>query len=568
MNDNHASLHKALYLLIGLAVLVNFSGIFVPLMDPDAGVYAAIAKRMALSNDWGNLVFEGKDWLDKPHMPFWLTAVFFKVFGFRAFAYKLPGLLCALMGVAYIYLFAKKFYSQTTALLAAFMLLTSFHFVVSNNDVRAEPFLVGFIMAAIYHFSQSLNKALSWQLVAACFFTACAVMTKGIYTLIAIGAAVGVHLLVTRQWREILNVRWLVALLLVALFITPELYSLYAQFDAHPEKVVFGQTGVSGIRFFLWDSQFGRFFGTGPIVQSGKSAGDKFFFLHTLIWAFLPWCVLMYAALIKALKALFIAKERSEQKEWFTFGTIVVMLFVFSFSGFQLPFYTNILFPMMAVMSAAFVEEKMLKGGKAWPVTQNAIAVLLVAGCAFIYVVYRPSLGAASNMPGEVSAGELVAALVLALLVWVWRTQEKSAPAAFAPYLRSGMAIMGLLLFLNLAFYPDLLKYQAGNQAAAYLNQKYPGKTVMQVSDTYIPAGRFYLQGEMQYVELDDVPQLSRPCLVYASAADAKKLTEKGVAYRVEKEFDRFHITLLKWKFFNHATRDKALDQTYLLWLD
>ena len=38
---------------------------------------------------------------------------------------------------------------------------------------------------------------------------------------------------------------------LTGIFILPELYCLYAQFDAHPEKMVFGQTGVSGLNFFL-----------------------------------------------------------------------------------------------------------------------------------------------------------------------------------------------------------------------------------------------------------------------------------------------------------------------------
>ena len=36
-------------------------------------------------------------------------------------------------------------------------------------------------------------------------------------------------------------------------------------------------TSVSGIRFFFWDSQFGRFFNTGPI----KGSGDPFFYFHT-----------------------------------------------------------------------------------------------------------------------------------------------------------------------------------------------------------------------------------------------------------------------------------------------
>lgn len=68
--------------------------------------------------------------------------------------------------------------------------------------------------------------------------------------------------------------------IILLIFISPELICLYIQFDSHPEKIVFGNTHVSGIRFFFWDSQFGRFFNTGPI----KGKGDPFFlYAHVIV---------------------------------------------------------------------------------------------------------------------------------------------------------------------------------------------------------------------------------------------------------------------------------------------
>ncbi|HOZ70457.1 MAG TPA: hypothetical protein PK328_13870, partial [Chitinophagaceae bacterium] len=52
-----------LYFFISLAILVNFSGLFVPLLDPDAGIYATITKNMVQSGDYLNLRFQDKDWL-------------------------------------------------------------------------------------------------------------------------------------------------------------------------------------------------------------------------------------------------------------------------------------------------------------------------------------------------------------------------------------------------------------------------------------------------------------------------------------------------------------------------
>ena len=64
--------------LLLLGILLNATGLFSGIMEPDGALYAAIAKHMALSNDWVNLVADGQDWLDKPHFPFWLAALSFK----------------------------------------------------------------------------------------------------------------------------------------------------------------------------------------------------------------------------------------------------------------------------------------------------------------------------------------------------------------------------------------------------------------------------------------------------------------------------------------------------------
>jgi hypothetical protein len=65
------------------------------------------------------------------------------------------------------------------------------------------------------------------------------------------------------------NVKWLLVFILTFIFIIPEIYAVYNQFDLHPEKVVFGKKNVSGMKFLFWDSQFGRFFNNGPIKGKG-----------------------------------------------------------------------------------------------------------------------------------------------------------------------------------------------------------------------------------------------------------------------------------------------------------
>src|SRR5678815_3990239 len=96
-------------------ILLNATGLFNPILEPDGTLYATIAKHMALSNDWVNLIGDNHDWLDKPHFPFWITAFSYKIFGINSFAYKFPAFLFWLAGLRFTFLLAKELYNATVA---------------------------------------------------------------------------------------------------------------------------------------------------------------------------------------------------------------------------------------------------------------------------------------------------------------------------------------------------------------------------------------------------------------------------------------------------------------------
>ncbi|MBI3139587.1 MAG: glycosyltransferase family 39 protein [Sphingobacteriales bacterium] len=543
--------NKWLYLFISLAAGMNFSGLFVPLLDPDAGIYASISKQMVQSGDYLNLHFQGKDWLDKPHFPFWLTAFFFKIFGISTWSYKLPGILLALTGAGYTYLFARQQYNKTTGLWASFILLCSLHFLASNNDVRAEPFLTGLIIAAVYHFSNSFNKLISWHLLAACVFTAAALMTKGPFSLVPIGGALAGELILKRNWKQLFHPRWLIAFVLLTLFISPELYSLWYQFDSHPEKIIFDKTNVSGIRFFLWDSQFGRFFNTGPI----KGKGDPFFFLHTLLWAFLPWALLMYAALYLKIKSAF-SKTGRAHSEWYSISGSLPTILMFSLSGFQLPYYTNIIFPFLAILTAAFVMELKEKGVKRTALVQGLITGIVLAGLLALYILYRPAINA-------VFAFVVLCGLLLLLLLFPWIIKTGLLQQTL---LRSGLATLIIAQFLNGLFYPDALQYQSGSQMAYYLNRNLPGLPAAS-GDLYIPCGQFYLDRPVRILPIDTIckKEFVRPSVVFISEKELILLQQTGSPYELVKAFPEYHITTPTLKFINHKTREKTLKKQWLV---
>ena len=54
-------------------------------MDNDSAHHATIALRMHLTGDYVNLIDNENDYLDKPHLHFWLCALSYKIFGVTTF---------------------------------------------------------------------------------------------------------------------------------------------------------------------------------------------------------------------------------------------------------------------------------------------------------------------------------------------------------------------------------------------------------------------------------------------------------------------------------------------------
>ncbi|MEO6980904.1 MAG: glycosyltransferase family 39 protein, partial [Mucilaginibacter sp.] len=328
--------NKLFYLLLFvLALAVNFAGINVNFFTDDPGLYAAIAKTLLYKKDFFELYTYNQDWLDKPHFPFWMVLASFKLFGVSVWAYRLPALLFFTLSLVYTWLLARKYYGWQVAFAAVMILMTAMQVLLSNTDTRAEPYLMALIPGAIYHIAKLHERYSFGQLLMAALLTACAVMTKGIFVIIAIYGALLGQLIFQKQFKQVFKLKWPALGVLTIIFILPELYALYTQFDLHPERTVFGRHNVSGIKWFLWDSQFGRFINSGPISRA--ETGSKFFYLHTLLWAFAPWCLVFYYAIFKNIKQIVGGKKLAE---YYTISGGLLLLLLFSLSGFQLPFYT------------------------------------------------------------------------------------------------------------------------------------------------------------------------------------------------------------------------------------
>jgi len=530
--------------LIVLIAISSVFSLFGGIMEPDGALYASIAKNIVLSNDWISLYVRGQDWLDKPHLTFWLAAGSFKIFGINDFAYKLPSLLINWLGCYYLFLLGLKLYDRKTALIAVIIYITAFHVIISNFDVRAEIYLSTFTLAAVFHYYLAY-KSLSYHIIIGSFFLACGIMVKGIFVIIPIFSGFIFYWILTKQYKELLKIKWWLAVLLVGIFIVPELYTLYVQFDAHPEKTVFDRQDVSGIRFFFWDSQFGRFFNTGPIT--GK--GDPSFFLHTVLWAFLPWSVLLYTAIVNSIK------------NWKNKGrkTVVLIIYInalvafllFSFSKFQLPHYIIIIFPHFALLIASYLM-------KIKPKTLNVVTRIQHV-IFFLVIVLLMTIALIFNFPNKLLA--ILLTIAGALFCYVLFSKVSLV------HLVARNAILSLLfmLFSYGFFYPALLQYQAGMCAGLWLKKNYPHDSA-KVYGVYSFAFDFYAPGDITYVEeVSGLEPLSGDRQIVFLPSSMLGSLRSNYKVKLLKHFDQYHISKLKLDFINYKTRSDVLTRFSLV---
>lgn len=563
MTDPHNAgweswLQKWFVRLLIPAILVNAGGLLIDILEPDGALYATIARTIARSGDFINLYVDGKDWLDKPHFPFWMAALSFRLLGINGFAYKFPALLFWGIGAWYTWRLALSVYGKPIAQLSTLIYVSAAHLVISNNDVRAEPYLTGLIIGSVYHFYKVSRTPASWRLtgqsarpwlhlVAGSLFAGAALMTKGPFVLVTIAGGLILDWVIGGEWSQIRGIRWWIAIILTVLFTLPEIYCLYVQFDTHPEKQIFGHTGVSGVRWFFWDSQFGRFFNNGPI----RGSGDPFFYFHTILWAFLPWSILLYAAVIQKCRGI----RRGVAGDWICLGSALSGFILFSLSRFQLPHYLNILFPFFSILIAGYLYNIRRKGEQQFVrIVQGIInvilPVLLLLLCWFFHFPWQPAI--------------LAGLAILSLLPFLlFRGTE--LPVSFT---RSFWLAILVFAFVNFGLYPAILQYQAGTQAGRWIGRNPGISTVYLLKEAPVNYSiEFYSPVPVRSIPVDSLPTtLSKgPVIVFAPSRFCDSLQKRGYFVDNIHQFPNFHISQLTGEFLNARTRASVLEEYSLL---
>ncbi|MBK6756072.1 MAG: glycosyltransferase family 39 protein [Flavobacteriales bacterium] len=523
-------LHYRLLLFALAAVVV--AGMGLDLMEVDAAQYAAMAREMLERKDYLHLYHRGHDYLDKPPLLFWLSALSYQVFGVSNWSYKLPSVLAAAWGLYALYRFVLLHYDAMRARRATLVFALSAAFLLMTNDVRCDTLLTSAVISAVWMGSAYLERRRWWSLIGFAVSLAVGLLAKG-----PLGAAVplialGGDAFVRERWRKWMDARLLIVPGVVLLLLFPMFVGLYEQHGWH------------GVRFFLWEQSFGRITGE----NRWKDDSSAFFFLHELPWLALPWTLFLIFGIFRGYRDLIDPARRYQHEHIALVGAVAVFA-ALSFSHFKLPHYLYVTLPLFAVLAANGIED-----APPWLVrAHGAILVLLGAGVGFVVLYCFPS------NTGMVTLIALVITCGYAIRT-TWQGRGSWVAA-------TGALFIACALTINVWIYPAVLHYQANAFAGRWAAEhgvpedRFFG---LQVAGTALD---LYAGHPVRWLSnLEEARAVIVPGVaVYTDAAHAKELRAAGFVPKDSLVMQDHRVQLLSLDFLLPGRRSKMLGSRVIL---
>ena len=336
-----------LFILLGLWLLLYVSAAFTPpLLDDADATHAQAAQAMLSTGDWVTLHVDGIRYLEKPPLPYWVTAVSLKLFApahppygrAAAFAVHFP-LALTILGLALLgYFWARRVFpsqNQHAALYTGLFLLTSTGVFLFTRVFIPDALLSLLLAFTLYAFLRSVeisapattsvistggkrsgktqvlpnaaqdsqaapsSRSLSGVKVgsqnawpyAMWIALALAVLTKGLVAIVFLLATALVFLAYTRQFHRWRALKPFTGLILFFAFAAP--WHILAGL-----RNTGGENGHGFFWFYFINEHVLRFLGRRIPRDYNKLPGYLYWTLH-LVWLF-PWSLFAPAALIAA----------------------------------------------------------------------------------------------------------------------------------------------------------------------------------------------------------------------------------------------------------------------------
>lgn len=322
------------WLLICVAIaLIWFAGLgWRPLLSPDEGRYAEIAREMAVSGDYVTPRLNGLKYFEKPPLHYWLTALAFKAFGVSDWLARAVAALYGIGVVVLVHIVLARLHGRDTARLGALLaagtcwIAAMGHFV--SLDIGLAFWLtmtLGGLLAAIERVERPDLAAARWPDLWVWVGVAGAFLSKGLIGLVIPGAAMFLCIVATRRLSLLRALRWWPGALVAAALVLPWLVAVSIR-------------NPGFLEFFFIHEHFQRF--TSDVHRRVE---PWWYFIPVFLLGGLPW--------LGHWPAVWRARRRSAGDALLLLWCLFLFLF-FSASGSKLPSYILPMFPALAIWLA------------------------------------------------------------------------------------------------------------------------------------------------------------------------------------------------------------------------
>ncbi len=351
--------------VVWVALFFRLGGL--PLIQPDEGRNAEVAREMKESGVWLSPSYDGITYLDKPAFYFKAVALSLAAFGDNETAARLPSALFALGLLIITFAFCRHSYGTLNAIMAVIVVVTMPLFVVNSRtvifDIALALFVSGAIFAGFLAEEKEGQTRRHWYLLGA-FSAGLATLVKGPVGFLVPGLVLFVFNRV--EGRRGMWKRFFAPLNLVVFFgvTLPWFIGLSLQ---HPDFPYYG----------LVEESFHRF-----TTASFHRTQPFYFYILVVATLFLPWSLILPEASIATWKN---RTSLSSADRLCLIWAIVVVIF-FSLSKSKLPGYILTASVACGILTARLFERAMANpGGKASRIIFRA--AFMMAAFSFIAAI-------------------------------------------------------------------------------------------------------------------------------------------------------------------------------------
>jgi len=333
---------RHLLLLLAVGGILFFVALGrLPLLEPDEGRNAEVAREMLATGDLITPHFNTLVYLDKPIVYFWMVAASFRVAGVGEGAARLPSAVMALATMLLVWFLARKFSGNAAGLRAGLVFATAPLVIVYSRLVIFDMTLAFLLTVAMVSFWLALASDFKKPVFDVLLFAAMglAAITKGPVGFLLPLLSILVFLGLSGKLRDLKRLRWGIGL---AVFLAAALPWFVTVSLRHPDFP----------RYAFWQESLRRF-ATG----STKRGGNIFYYLPVYLAGFLPWSLfLLYAGLARLKQWRQLRDERNRPTVFLVSWVAVVFIF-FTVSQSKLPgYFLPAIGPLSILMARAWGE--------------------------------------------------------------------------------------------------------------------------------------------------------------------------------------------------------------------